>query len=117
MSSKAILRDFHPLRKPRGYHPPADRALQRAEAEDQPQTPPQLRAQNAAPEKPEKRQQVGDADHAPEQPVAPFPPEDRLELAKIHAGVEFAILRNGLVGLECLRPLLLSERRQRAGDR
>src|ERR1700688_3509959 len=109
MGPQTVVRDFGPLRKPRGYHPPADRALQRAEAEDQPQPPPQVRAQSAAPEKPEKRQQVGDADRAPEQPVAPFPPEDGLELAKIHAGVEFAILRNGLVGVERLCPLLLSE--------
>ena len=67
--------------------------------------------------KPEKRQQIGNPDHAPEQPVAPFPPENRLELGQIHAGVEFAILRDGLVGVERLRPLLLIERRQRAGDR
>ena len=49
--------------------------------------------------------------------MAPFPPENRLELAESHAGVEFAILRDGLVGVERLLPLLLIERRQRAGDR
>ena len=104
-------------RKARRHHPPADRALQRAETEDQPQPPPQIRGQHAAPHEPEKRQQIGDADHAPEQPVAPFPPENRLELGKRHAGVDFAILRDGLVGLERLRPLRLVERRQHAGDR
>ena len=45
MGGQTILRDFDPLRQPRGHHPPADRALQRAEAEDQPQPPPQIRAQ------------------------------------------------------------------------
>ncbi len=117
MSSEAILRNLDPLRKPGCHHPPADRPLQCAEAKDQPQPPPQVRPQNAAPQEPEKRQQVRDSDRAPQQPVAPFPPENRLELPKIHAGVEFAILRNGLVGVERLCPLLLSERRQRAGDR
>ncbi len=117
MGGETIMRNLDPLRKPGRHHPPADHALQCAETEDQPQPPPQVGAQSAAPQEPEKRQQIGDPDHAPEQPVAPFPPENRLELGEIHAGVEFAILRNGLVGVERLRPLLLIERRQRAGDR
>ena len=49
--------------------------------------------------------------------MAPFPPEDRLERSEGHAGVERVILRDGLVGIERLRPLRLGERRQRAGDR
>jgi hypothetical protein len=49
--------------------------------------------------------------------VAEFPPENRLELGEIHAGVEFVILRDGLVGFEGLRPLLLIEGRQSTGDR
>ena len=117
MGGETILRNLGPLRQARGHHPPADRALQRAEAEDQPQPPLQLRAEGAAPQKPEERQQIGRPDHAPEQPVAPFPPEDGLELVERHAGIEFAILRDGLVGLEGSGPLLLAERRQRAGDR
>ena len=117
MGGKAVLRNFHPLAQSRCHHPPADRTLQRAETEDQPQPPPEVGAERAAPEKPEKRQQIGNADHAPEQAMAPFPPEDRLELAEIHAGIEFAILRNPLVALERLLPLLLLERRQRAGHR
>src|SRR5665647_2815213 len=92
-------------------------ALQGAKAEDQPQPAFQVRSQKAAPHEPQERQQVSDPDHAPEQPVAEFPPEDRLERGEIHAGVHFAILRDLLVGLERLRPLLLVQRRQRAGDR
>src|ERR1700738_1274914 len=114
MGRQSILRDLDTLRQTGGHHPPAHAALQRAEAEDDPEPPPEIRAEDAAPQKPEKRQQIDGADHAPEQTVTPFPPENRLELTKRHAGVEFAILRNGLVGVECLRPLLLAERRQRS---
>ena len=117
MRRQPILRDLGPLREAGGDHPPADRALQRAEAEDQPQPPLQLGTQHAAPQEEQERQQIDRADHAPEQPVAPFPPEDGLEFRKAHAGVEFAILRDGLVALERLRPLRLRQRRQRAGDR
>ncbi len=117
MGGETILRNFHALRKPGGHHPPADDALQRAEAEDQREPPPQFPTQNATPEKPEKRQQISNADHAPEQPVAPFPPENRLEFGKTHAGVEFTILRNGLVGVERLRPLLFTQGRQSSADR
>ncbi len=101
----------------RSDHPPADRALQRAKGEDHPQPPLQLSAKRAAPQEVQERQQIDRADHAPEQPVAPFPPEDGLELRKAHAGVEFAVLRDRLVALERLRPLRLVERRQRAGNR
>src|SRR4029077_13726142 len=82
----------------------------------QPQPPPQLRAQDSAPQEPEERHEIGDADKPPEQPVAPFPPEDRLELIETHAGVELTILRNGFVGFESLAPLCPTERRQGAGD-
>ena len=37
--------------------------------------------------------------------MAPFPPEDGLELVERHAGIEFAILRDFLVGLEGLRSI------------
>jgi hypothetical protein len=105
------------LREARGDHPPANRALQRAEGEDHPQPPFQLSAQRAAPQEVQERQKIDRADHAPEQAVAPFPPEDGLELRKAHASVEFAVLRDGLVALKCLHPLRLIERRQRAGNR
>src|SRR6185437_9888322 len=109
--------DLDPHRQARGDHPPADHALQAAKREDPPQPPLQPAAKRAAPQEPEERQQVDQSNHAPEQAMAPLPPEDRLELAQSHAGVEFAILRDRLVALKSLRPLLLAERRQRAGDR
>src|ERR1700692_2595919 len=114
MRGETIMRNLRPLREPGSHHPPAYRALQRAEAKDRPEPPSDFGIQRPAPQEPEKRQQIGKPDHAPEQPVAPFPPENRLELGKSHAGVELAILRNGLVGLERLRPLALIERRQHA---
>src|SRR5579863_9770140 len=48
--------------------------------------PPQLTAEKSAPKEVKEREQIGHADHAPEQPVAPFPPEDCLELIETHAG-------------------------------
>src|SRR5258708_19813571 len=113
MSGQTILRDFHPLRKSGRHHPPADPALQRTETEDQPKSSPQLRAQSAAPQEPEKRQQIGNSDRPPEQPVAPFPPENGLELRKTHGSVEFAIFRAGLVAFARLAPLLLIARPHR----
>ncbi len=109
--------DAKMMREARRDHPPADRALQCSKGEDQPQPPLQLSAQRAAPQEVQERQKIDRADHAPEQAVAPFPPEDGLELRKAHAGVEFAVLRDGLVAFERLHPLRLVERRQRAGNR
>src|SRR5271154_7136211 len=117
MGRETILRDLDPLRKPRGHHPPSDSALQRAESEDPPQPPLQLAANNAAPQKPEKRQQIGCADHPPQEPMAPLPPENRLELVERHAGVHLAVLRNRLVSIEGLHPCCSTERRQATCDR
>ncbi len=117
MRRQPILRHLGAMRQARRHHPPADRALQRAEREDHPQPLLQLGTERAAPQEEQERQQIDRADHAPEQAVAPFPPEDGLEFMKAHAGVEFAVLRDGLVALERLQPLRLVERRQRAGDR
>ncbi len=118
MRGETILRDFDPSGEPRGHHPPADRALQPAKPENDPQPALEIAAlQPAPPQKPQEGQQIDPADHAPQQPVAPFPPEDGLELVEAHAVVEFAILRNGLVGLERIRPCLLGQRRQGASHR
>src|SRR5271154_7091040 len=117
MGRETILRDLDPLRKPRGHHPPSDSALQRAESEDPPQPPLQLAANNSAPQKPEERQQIGCADHPPQEPMAPLPPENRLELVTRHAGVHRQILRNRLEGGEGLRPCRLTKRRQPPCDR
>src|SRR5437016_2564296 len=90
MRRQPILGDLGPLREARRDHPPADPTLQRAEGEDHPQPPFQLSTQRAAPQEVQERQKIDRADRAPEQAVAPFPPEDGLELCKAHAGVEFA---------------------------
>src|SRR5438128_10318041 len=107
MRCQPILRYLGPLREPRRDHPPADRALQYAKGEDQPQPPLQLSAKRATPQEVQERQKINRADHASEQAVAPFPPENGLELRKAHAGVEFPVLRDALVALEPLHPLRL----------
>jgi len=112
-----ILRDLDALGQARRDHPPPHRTLQRTEREDAPQPTFQVAGQKAAPHEPQERQQIDQTDHPPEQAVAPFPPEDGLELMQRHAGIEFAILRDRLIALERLVPLLLVERRQRSGHR
>ena len=116
MRGQPILRDFGALRQARGDHPPADRALQPAETEDDPQPLFQFGRERAAPQKEKERHQISKADEAAEQPMAPLPPENRLELGQAHAGIEFTILRDGFVSLEGGRPLRLVKRRQCAGD-
>ncbi len=101
---QSILRHFHPLGQARGHHPPADSALQRTQAEDDPQALLELRRQPPLPDEPQEREQECDADEPAQQAMRPFPPEDRLELIKAHAEVQFAILRDGLVGLKRLGP-------------
>ena len=60
MRRQPILGDLGPVREARGHHPPADRALQRAEGKDQPQPLLQLGAERAA--KRAERAKVAQAD-------------------------------------------------------
>src|SRR5947207_14811735 len=99
MRRQPILGDLGPLREARRDHPPADPTLQRAEGEDHPQPPFQLSTQRAAPQEVQERQKIDRTDRAPEQAVAPFPPEAGLELCTAHASVDVAELRDGLVPL------------------
>ncbi|OAE37537.1 hypothetical protein A7J57_08110 [Agrobacterium tumefaciens] len=64
-----------------------------------------------------KRQGEDDADRAGEQAMRPLPPEDRFELVKRHALVDFLILGDALVELEFLFPLGDGKRRNGAVDR
>ena len=100
MRRQPVLRDFHAIGEARGHHPPADRALQRAEPEDEPQQRAQRRRHGAAPQEEQKRQQERRADHAAKQTVRPFPPINRLERVEAHAAVDLAVLRDGLIFFE-----------------
>ena len=117
MRRQPILRDFDAVGEAGGDHPPADATLQRAEPENEPQRRPQRRFHPAAPQEPEKRQQKRHADQPAEQAMRPFPPIDGLELRETHAGIELAVLRDGLIFLELGLPPTFAERRQRAQHR
>ena len=97
MRRQPILRDLDPVGEAGGDHPPADRALQRAESEDDPQP----RAAAAA----RSSRATGTTGTAAGTPRRSRRPSsrcvhshqiDRLELVERHAAVEFAVLRDGL---------------------
>ena len=83
MRRQPILRDLDPIGEAGGHHPPADRALQRAESEDRSTA---ARRSPAAIQPRHRNQRNGSRNAAPisraEQPVRPFPPEDGLELGE-----------------------------------
>ena len=116
MRRKTVLRNFDAMDEAGRHHPPADRALQRAEAKNQPKPCPQSGTDPAAPEEPQQRQQEHHADGAADEAVRPFPPIDRLERVEAHAVVKFAILRNGLIFFELGLPLGVVKRRYYAHD-
>ena len=62
----------------------------------------------SAQQEPQQGQGEDDSDQPSPQPVEIFPIEDRLEGGQIHAGMNVAVLRNGLVFLEFLLPGLLA---------
>ena len=119
MKRQPVLRDAGAgaVGQPRRHHPPADRAERRAGAEQGPQPRAQPRLDPAAPQEKHERQQERRADQPRQQPMRPLPPIDGLELAKLHAAVQFAVLRNVLVLLELGLPRLIRHRRHHAGDR
>src|SRR5436309_21193 len=84
-----------PRSRPRARRPPGDCTLQRAQAEDPPQPPPETRVDESAPLEEEQRQEEGYADQAAKQTMAPFPPIDALELGKRHARIGQLIFRRG----------------------
>ena len=95
-------------------HEPADHALQAAEQEEPDE--PRLQRRRQTPGEPEEgqRQQHQRAHDPAEQPVRPFPVEDRLEARERHVGVEQRILRDLLVAVELGRPGGVAHRRQYA---
>ena len=65
----------------------------------------------------QQRQREHDADPARQDAVRPLPPEDRLELAEAHAGIELPVFRDLLVLRKLLLPVGIGERRDDAVDR
>ena len=116
MRGEAILRDLGAVGEPRGDHPPADCALHGAQSEDEPQAHAQTGRDPTAPQEEQERQQERCADHASQQPMGPFPPIDRLERRKVHAGIALCVLRDRLVFLKFGLPAGVRSRRQHAGD-
>ena len=117
MGGEPVLADAGAHAEAARHHPPADQALQPAEQEERHDA--RLHAGFDAARHPEEdqRQQHHHADQPAEQPVAPLPPEDALELGERHALVELLVLRDLLVLGEFLLPLRLGERRNDAVDR
>ena len=107
----------HALFEPGRHHDPADHRLHPA------QRPNTKHAQCAPPPertKPERRHKTR-CKHQPDQaaqlPVRPFPPENRLELAKAHPLVQQFILRDRLIFRERVRPILRRQRRNSPHNR
>jgi hypothetical protein len=117
MKGEPVLRNRDALGEPRGHHPPAHRALHRAQGENPRQGDAEPAIDPAAPHQPQERQQEHRADQAAEHPVAPLPPEDGLELLEAHATIDALILRDGLVFIEFRLPIGLRQRRHDPGDR
>jgi hypothetical protein len=82
VNGETLLRHVHAADQSGCHHPPANRALQRAKSEDQPQPPSQLPFNPATKREEQQRQQKGSTDQAAEQPVCPFPPVNALEFIK-----------------------------------
>ncbi len=117
MDGEADVADVGPVDQSRGDHPPADRALQRAQCE-KPAEPPAIAGRNRpAQREPGERKREGEADQPAEQAVDIFPEIDVLELAQSHAAVDQLELRSLAVGVELGAPGLVVERRDRAGHR
>src|SRR5690606_10447066 len=98
-------------------HPPADEALETAERQKAGERPAQPLLDASREPEEDERHGEDEADGARDQPVRPFPPEDRLELVDRHALVDLLILRDALVALELLLPSGSGERGDGAVDR
>ena len=117
MDRQPVLTDADTVHEAAGDHPPADGALQAAEREQAEQARHQPALDPAGGPEQDERYKEDDADQAPEQAVAPFPPEDLLELVDRHALVDDLVLRNLLVFGEFFLPLDVADRRNHTMDR
>ena len=117
MGRQPLGGDIDPLGQAAGHHPPADQALQPTEGQQDGAAPDQPLRNLAQDQENSERKGKSRADHPPQQPMGPFPPEDFLELSQAHAGVDLGVLRNGTVFLESLLPVGRVHRRQSPHDR
>jgi hypothetical protein len=117
MRRQPVLADRDPVDQAAHHHVPAEHPLRRPERQQRQQPGRQHPVDPAGGPEAQERDHEGQPDHPPEQPVAPFPPVDHLELGEAHAGVDEAVLRDLPVFLELRQPLRLVQRRQRAEHR
>ena len=99
------------------HHEPAERSLRPAQNEQREDLRNEWLGNGPPQHEIGEWQQEHEADEAAQQPVRPFPPEDRLEAFEAEALVHRLILRDLLVFLEGVLPGGLAHRRQRAQDR
>jgi hypothetical protein len=128
MGRQTFGRDTDPLGQAARHHPPADQPLQPAQDQQHQTAPDQpvghgplaedrTRGRDPTGQEEDQRQTEDQAHPAPDQPMQPFPPEDALELAQAHPGVDLGVLRDLLVFIEGLGPLRVVQRRDRPHDR
>jgi hypothetical protein len=117
VGGEAFGRHPNPRLQPARHHPPADETLEPTEDEQAHARPRQAARKAAGKQQPDQRQGEGHAEEPAEQPVTPFPPEDRLEAGEGHVRIDHAILRDRAVAPEQIRPFRAAHRRQGAGYR
>ena len=117
MRREPVLADLRAVHEAALHHPPAKRALQAAQHEQNGELRHQCALDLLREGKPEERNEEGKADETAEQPVPPFPPIDLLELRQRHPLVERGVLGDLLVEVEFALPVGLAQRRERARHR
>ena len=117
MRRQPLLSHLDPARQPRTDHPPTDETLQTAERENPQHLPFQAARQHVPRPENDQRDKQREAEQPADQPVRPFPEEDRLEATEVHIGKQRLILRNLLVPVESLLPPVVREGRDHAGQR
>ena len=117
MDGKPVLADIDPVDEAGLDHPPADETLKTAQCEKKEQS--RLQPVLDAPGEPENGKGNGkdEADHAAEETMPPFPPENGLERLYAHACVLKLVFGNLLVFFEFFLPLAGGKRRDYAVDR
>lgn len=105
----------HAVFEPRGHHPPAHDALEADQHPDRQQPRRPARRQPPGGEETHEPQDEDEADHAAEEPVAPLPPVDELEVRECHALVHQLVLRALAVEVELRLPVCRAHRRDRPG--
>ncbi len=111
MQGEPFRRHLRAIDQPAHHHPDADHALEHDQEGDHPAAPDQAAGNLLPPQEPDEWEDAGQTRQAAQLPMAPFPPEDRLEAVQGHAGIHQAVLGNLLVVIELRLPLVHVQRR------